>query len=421
MKVLIRTYGCRANQYDSETVRAMLAACGVEETQDFAEADAAVFNSCTVTAAAEADLRADVRAAARANPSLSTVVIGCAPGVPARDESHSPLHTLPSVRAVIGGADVASVADALGLSVPFVSNGGVGKTVRQTAARALLRIQDGCDEHCTFCATTLSRGSNRSRAVSAILGEAEALAESHPEIVLTGIHIGSYGRDTGSSLGALVEHLVTKVDRARFRLTSVEATEVDERLAELLAADPSRLAPHLHAPLQSGSDAVLQRMGRHWYDAASYAAAVRRIVAGRCVFALAADVISGFPGETQADHRATMRMVEKLPFTSLHVFPYSPRPGTAAVRIKQQIGTSLARARSAELRGLAAEKAAAYRASRIGGDCDVVVTERGKGLTEDYLSVSVSDASIPRRARFRGTLREMNSVLTAIPVTTVSA
>lgn len=422
MKVLIRTYGCRANQYDTETVRAMLADAGVEETHDPSEADAAVFNSCTVTAAAEADLRADVRSAARANESLRTVVMGCAPGVPSRDERLTPLRTLPTVTSVVAGADLPSLAAALGISLRenTSTSGALVQTSRQAGARALLRIQDGCDEHCTFCATTVSRGASRSRSAESIIDEAAVLAESHPEIVLTGIHIGSYGRDNGSSLGQLVESLIRRIRGVRFRLSSIEATEVDERLASLLVADHSRLAPHLHAPLQSGSDAVLRRMGRNWYDSASYSSAVKGIFAKQSVFALSADVISGFPGETEADHRATMRIVEDLPFTSLHVFPYSPRPGTSAVRIRHQVASSVARARSAELRRLAEEKEVAYRVSRVDGECDVVVTERGKGLTEDYLSVRVSDASIPRRGRFRGTLRDQGGVLTAIPVPNAS-
>ena len=411
MKVLLRTYGCRANQYDTEAVRAMLAASGVEEALDPADADAAVFNTCTVTAAAEADLRADVRSAARANPGLRTIVMGCAAAVPGRDENAAPLATLPGVDAVVPGADIGAIAYALGLDQSSVTRAAAA----QSGARALLRIQDGCDEHCTFCATTISRGANRSRTMSAIVDEAASLAVVHPEIVLTGIHIGTYGSDIGESLSQLVEKLIVEVPRVRFRLTSVEATEVDELLAELLVSDSSRLAPHLHAPLQSGSDRILKRMGRHWYTAASYGAAVERIFGKADCFALAADVISGFPGETEEDHRQTVHLIEGLPFTSLHVFPYSPRPGTAALRLRDAVSGTIARTRAAELRRLADEKAASHARSRIGGRCDVVVTERGKGLTEDYLSVGVSDPSVSRRERFAGVLHADNARLTAIP------
>ena len=411
MKVYLRTYGCRANQYDTEAVRSILAEAGISETSDPSEADAAVFNSCTVTSAAEADLRSDVRAVARKNPRIRTVVMGCAAALPSRDETKSPLRTLPTVDSVIGGGDALAVAAALGVNAADLRSA----KAAQSGARALLRIQDGCDEHCTFCATTIARGANRSRSVASIVEEASALAETHPEIVLTGIHIGTYGADIGSSLSLLVERLVHDVPRVRFRLTSVEATEVDERLADLLNDDAERVAPHLHAPLQSGSDAVLKRMGRHWYDARSYASSIDRIVSRGSRFALSADVITGFPGETEGDHGQTVSLVESLPFTSLHVFPYSPRPGTAATRLGAAVPGSIARERARELREVADRKEIAYRKARTGGECDVVVTERGKGLTEDYLSVAVADSTIPRRSRFRGRLHNDGNELTAVP------
>ena len=411
MKVYLRTYGCRANQYDTEAVRSILAEAGISETSDPSEADVAVFNSCTVTSAAEADLRSDVREDARKNPRIRTVVMGCAAALPSRDESKSPLRTLPTVDSVIGGGDAISVATALGVKAVDLT----GATTAQSSARGLLRIQDGCDEHCTFCATTIARGANKSRSVTSLVEEASALAESHPEIVLTGIHIGTYGVDIGSSLSLLVERLVHDVPRVRFRITSVEATEVDERLADLLNDDAERVAPHLHAPLQSGSDAVLKRMGRHWYSARSYASSVNRIVRRGSKFALSADVITGFPGETDADHRQTVDLVESLPFTSLHVFPYSPRPGTAATRLGGAVPGDIARVRASELRDVAGRKERGYRRARTGGDCDVVVTERGKGLTEDYLSVAVADSTIPRRSRFRGRLQDDGHELTAVP------
>jgi len=413
MRVLLRTYGCRANQYDTEAVRAMLSAAGAEETSDPREADFAVFNSCTVTASAEADLRSEVRAVRSRNPMIKSIVMGCAAGIPDRDENVSPLATLPGVSSVVPGADLSAIGAALGLA----SLDGIGREMRarQTGARALLRIQDGCDEHCTFCATTIARGANRSRSMESLVREATALADTHPEIVITGIHIGTYGKDIGSSLGKLMEALISRVLRVRFRLSSVEATEVDPLLAELLVGDPRRLSPHLHAPLQSGSNTVLRRMGRHWYTAESYEDAVTRLTAKGAPFALSADVIAGFPGETENDHAETMSMIERLPFTSLHVFPYSPRPGTAALRLKGAVSGSVARGRASELRAVAARKNAVYVARRLEGECDVVVTERGKGLTEDYLSVSVSNQLIPRRARFDGRLAMNEDRLTAFP------
>ena len=415
MKVFLQTYGCRANHYDTEAVRGMLAQAGVEEVDDASDADFAVFNSCSVTSAAEADLRAGVRQAARLNPSIRTIVMGCASGVTDRDESRTPLATLPSVESIVVGGDVSAVGSALGVAPASRATPPV-----QTGARALLRIQDGCDEHCTFCVTTNARGENRSRNTDEIVEEAKRLADTHPEIVVTGIHIGSYGNDIGSSLGKLVERLVAETDSVRFRLTSIEATEVDERLADLLTADSTRIAPHLHAPLQSGSDRVLKRMGRHWYTAQAYAESVERLIGGREVFALSGDVICGFPGETDDDHRATIDLVQSLPFTDLHVFPYSPRPGTAAQRLSGVVSSSVTSRRAAELRALAAGKSARYREKQNGRHADVVVIGRGAGLTEDYLSVSISNQGIARRERFSATLSLQGDRLSAAPVTSAA-
>jgi threonylcarbamoyladenosine tRNA methylthiotransferase MtaB len=355
VKVYLRTFGCRANQYDSEQVRALAERSGATIVECPDEADAAVFNSCAVTAEAEVELRKEIRRAARENPSLRTVVMGCAAAL-----DQGQLATLPTVSGVVAGGDALEVVRSIGLP-PQPSLVGI-----QQGTRALLRIQEGCDEHCTFCATTLARGSNRSRPADDVVREARALAEHHPEIVLTGIHIGTWGRDIGSSLGCLVERLVRQVPDVRFRLTSVEATEIDDRLGELFG-EPGRLAPHLHAPLQSGSDRLLRRMGRHWYTSRSYASAVERLVRNRPVFALGADIIAGFPGETEEDHDATMRFVRSVPFTYLHVFPYSARPGTAATRLPDQVDGAVARRRAAELRRLGDEASRAYRVARSDG------------------------------------------------------
>ncbi|HEY3257539.1 MAG TPA: MiaB/RimO family radical SAM methylthiotransferase, partial [Gemmatimonadaceae bacterium] len=348
MRFAIRTYGCRANQYDSETIRELLKSAGGVEVASVENADVAIFNSCTVTSGSEAELRKDIRRAAALRSGLRTIVTGCAAALPRRDEVTRPLRSLPSVSDVIPGADLDAIATALDLHPPRTKQ----LTSVQTGARALLRIQDGCNEHCTFCATTLARGEARSRAVKEITAEATILADRHPEIVITGIHIGSYGVDIGSSLGELMQTLVRCVARVRFRLSSIEATEVDDRLMDLFQ-EPARVAPHLHAPLQSGSDAVLRRMGRHWYTVESYRRRVEALVAGHASFGLSADVISGFPGESPDDHLRTVGLVTELPFTSLHVFPFSPRPGTAATRLGDSLPQRLVSVRAAELRVIA--------------------------------------------------------------------
>ncbi len=412
MKVYLRTFGCRANHYDSEAVRAMVAAAGHELVASVTDADAAVFNSCAVTADAEAELRKVVRRAARERPGLRSVVMGCAAAL---DEARDParrIRDLPSVGAVVGGADLPAIAAALDLPPSALRRA----TTRQTSARALLRIQDGCDEHCTFCATTMARGANRSRPRDELVAEAQALAEWHSEIVITGIHIGSYGADTGSSLGALLETLTRATPSVRYRLSSIEATEIDAPLADLLIAAPAHVVPHVHAPLQSGSDRLLRRMGRHWYTRATYSDAIERLAARMSILGLGADVITGFPGETAEDHAETKALVERLPFTYLHVFPYSPRPGTAAERLPHPVPAAVADVRAGELRALASRKAATYASSRAGGLADVVVIGRGTerdGLTGDYLTVRLMDAGLPRGARFTARLAQGQPFLEA--------
>jgi threonylcarbamoyladenosine tRNA methylthiotransferase MtaB len=362
-----------------------------------------VFNSCAVTAEAEAELRKVVRRAARERPELRSVVMGCASALDDDRPASMRIASLPSVERVVAGADMAAIAGALDLTPPAAT----AVATTQTATRALLRIQDGCDEHCTFCATTLARGANRSRAAEALVREATSLAARHPEIVITGIHIGSYGVDVGSSLGALMHRLVREVPAVRFRLSSIEASEIDDALSELVIAAPDRLAPHLHAPLQSGSDRLLKRMGRHWYTSASYSRAVERLAARMPALGLGADVIAGFPGETEADHVATTSLVEHLPFTYLHVFPYSVRPGTAAARLPDHVQPTIASRRAAELRALAERKAAEYRARRTGQLADVVVVGRGttrEGVTGDYLTVDVDRSALAPGRRFVGRL-----------------
>jgi threonylcarbamoyladenosine tRNA methylthiotransferase MtaB len=407
MKVYLRTFGCRANQYDSEQVRALIERSGGTIVDDPAEADSAVFNSCSVTSEAEVELRKSIRGAARANSSLQTVVMGCSAAL-----DKGQLAALPTVTGVVGGGDALEVARALGL--PAAPGAIVGM---QHGTRALLRIQEGCDEHCTFCTTTMARGANRSRSAPALVEEALRLGEHHPEIVLTGIHIGTWGRDIGSTLGELVVRLVRDVPRVRFRLSSVEATEVDDRLRELFH-DPGRLAPHLHAPLQSGSDRVLKRMGRHWYTSATYANAVERLLEQHAVFALGADVIAGFPGESEMDHQATMDIVTSLPFTYLHVFPYSARPGTAATRLSGQVDGKVVRRRAGELRGVSEALAKAHRARRAGALADVVVVrgDRQEGLTEDYLEVDLEGPRLARGSRVSARLAEHGGRLVATPV-----
>lgn len=400
MNVYFHTFGCKANQYDTERVRQAFADAGVTVVDAPEGADLAVVNSCTVTQESEAKLRRYVRHQARAG--RDTIVMGCAAAL-----DGGTLASLPRVRAVVGGADPEPVLRAAGVVATRVD-----PVLRRFAgsARGWLKIQDGCDEHCTFCATTIARGANRSRAAADIVAEARALAEHHAELVLTGVHIGTYGKDRDGgvekgegSLGVLLDTLVTSVPEVRFRLSSIEATEVDDRIARLLLAAPDRVAAHLHAPLQSAANRVLKRMGRHWYTAETYRARIEWLAGRLPVFGLGADVIAGFPGETDVEHHATRDFIAALPFTYLHVFPFSVRPDAPAAKLAGGMPEAVVRERARDLRTLGEGKAAVYRAVRRGGRGDGVVCGRQSGrvevLTQDYLTVYLSSHAWDGRAR----------------------
>ncbi len=256
VKVYLHTFGCKANQYDTARVRQAFDQSGAAIVDDPALADLTVINSCTVTGESEVKLRRFVRHVAKQGHA-QTIVMGCAAAL-----DDGAIAALPSVRAVVANADPDTVLRAAGMTGSVrVGAQHAAPLPAGTRSRALLKIQDGCDEHCTFCATTLARGDNRSRSVAELVDEARTLAEHHAEIVLTGVHI-------------VLEALIESVPSVRFRLGSVEATEVDDTLARLLIEAPRHLAAHLHAPLQSGSNCVLKRMGRHWYTAESYRARI---------------------------------------------------------------------------------------------------------------------------------------------------
>jgi threonylcarbamoyladenosine tRNA methylthiotransferase MtaB len=402
VNVYFHTFGCKANQYDTELVRQAFADQGAAVVDSPEAADLTVVNSCTVTGESEAKLRHFVRRQGRAG--RQSIVMGCAA---ARDDGT--LASLPAVRAVVGGADAAAVLRAAGYAT---SASGVDPVLRRfvSSSRGWLKIQDGCDEHCTFCATTIARGANRSRSIPELIAEARALSGHHAELVLTGVHIGTYGQDRRreTSLGRLLEALIAAVPEVRFRLSSIEATEVDDVVARLLIDAPRHLAAHLHAPLQSGSDRVLRRMGRHWYTAATYRARLEWLAERLPAFGLGADVMAGFPGESDADHQATVDLIASLPFTYLHVFPYSARPETAALRLGDPVPDRAVRDRAREIRQLGEVKKKAYQERRRGQVADGVVSGHAAGrlemLTEDYLSVYLSTAAWDGRARFAVTV-----------------
>ena len=262
--------------------------------------------------------------------------------------------------------------------------------------RAFLKIQDGCDMACGFCIIPKVRGASRSRPAAELCAEVQRLVlAGHVEIVLCGIHIGHWGRDLDSNLAELMEQLVDiecedregRPQPFRLRLSSIEATEVDAHLTSLMADRPDRIAPHLHMPMQSGSDLVLRQMNR-WYDRRTYLDACARIQARLDLPAFSADVLLGFPGEGEAEFAETLAAVEEAGFARLHVFPYSPRPGTAAAEQSDRPAPELVRERRAALSEMAAGVAEAYGRSLIGRR-DTVVLEGFVGLSGRYQRVRV--------------------------------
>lgn len=389
MKVHFITFGCKANQYDTEKFRQELQARGVEAVDDPALADACVVNTCTVTNSADAAARKAIRRVKRENPHLQVVVAGCSAALQADLYAR-----MKSVDNVVKGHDALKVADQIAPPAPYLDRHEepIGARLlerNERGTRGWMKIQDGCDRRCSFCATRLARGVSRSRRPDDIVAEAKNLAEFHREIVFTGIHIGHYGRDLGDHhLSTLVERLLEEVPDVRFRLGSIEATEIDDLLLDLLESSQGRLVPHLHVPMQAGSDNVLRAM-RRWHTREQYRSRMVEITERLPYLGLGADVIVGFPGETDEDFEQTRALVVELPFTYLHVFPYSERDGTVAAELPDRVHSKVAAARSKELRDLALTKGLEYRRRRAGQKAEIVVEEGGQGLTEDYLRVEL--------------------------------
>ena len=394
---------------------------GAVSTKDLGSADVCVVNTCTVTNAADAEAKRFVRRIKRENPQTHIVVAGCSAvlrageyaemeGVSSVVPGHNPLQ----VAAAVAGA-VAPRGSLLQLGMDRGLDGShlesIGAAIldrREGATRGWLKVQDGCDRKCAFCATRLARGASRSRSPRELILEARMLARHHPELVLTGIHIGHYGRDLEGhiTLSMLLARLLDVIPDVRFRLGSIEATEIDDLLVELIGTSGGRVAPHLHMPLQSGADPVLRRMKR-WHSREAYRARALQVADAVHPIGLGADIITGFPGETDVDHEDTMRLVEELPFTYLHVFPFSPKDGTAASALSDPVPQRIAGERSRELRALAQEKHQRHRASRTGKPSLVTLEAQGRrALTGDYLRVNVEGAGVEDCGRLHsGVLR----------------
>jgi threonylcarbamoyladenosine tRNA methylthiotransferase MtaB len=418
----VQNFGCRATQADGAAIERQLTERGLKRANSLAKADLVVLNTCTVTAAADQDARAAIRRAHRANPHAKILVTGCY-----AQRAPQEVAGLPGVTWVIGNshkhqvAEIAAGAMSKSVSSSFVSLenlapstpaltlvGDIFAHTELVAApvfaaddiaektRPNLKVQDGCNNRCSFCIIPSVRGRSRSMKLDRVLEEASALVSAgYREIVLSGINLGQWGRDFAPQLHfeQLLRALLEYTDIQKIRISSVEPMDWSDELIELVAGSP-RIAKHAHAPLQSGSDRILRAMHRR-YRPWHYAEKIRKIRDAMPDAAIGADVMTGFPSETDDLFEESCSFIEQLPFTYLHVFTYSSRPGTPSAALPGQLPVEIARERNRVLRALAARKNRRFRQSFIGHIVEVITLQAGgpewtEALSDNYLNVRLS-------------------------------
>jgi threonylcarbamoyladenosine tRNA methylthiotransferase MtaB len=416
----IEQFGCRATQADGAAIERQLREQGCTAVARLDSADFVVLNTCTVTAAADSQARDAIRKIHAANPAARIIVTGCY-----AQRAPEEIAALPGVAHVVGNSHKPQIAtllktifaapisrndepvpyhcapilsgDIFALSDVLVAPvlGGEGNHTRPT-----LKIQDGCNSRCSFCVIPFVRGKSRSLPFATVLAEIQKLASSgFREIVLSGINLGTYGRDLTPRVEflELLKRILDQTNVERLRISSIEPLDVTQDLIDLFAAS-NRLAPHFHMPLQSASNRILAAMHR-WYRAEHYARRVELIHERLPHAAVGADVIAGFPGETEEDHAATLHFIEQRPFTYLHVFSYSLRPATRAASLPSHLPGVIIKRRARELRALAEAKSAAFRHSQVGRTLRVLTMHRNANddasqtpaLSGNYVSVMIPD------------------------------
>ena len=409
MRIYVNSLGCKLNQSEMDTLARRLAADGHQLVAAPAEADLCVLNTCAVTHVAAQKSRQALRRLHRDNPQARLLATGCYAQLTPED-----LRELPGVEMVVGNQEKDRLEELLGSSVPVLDALAPPAIAPPTRTRALVKIQDGCDNACTYCIIRVARGPQRSRPASQILAEVrERRAAGHQEIVLTGVHIGAYGRDRQresdeSDLWALVDRILAETDLPRLRLSSIEPWDLSEQAFRLW--DDPRLCRHLHLPLQSGCNATLRRMARRYTTAEFHAwvTAARSAIPG---LAVTTDLIVGFPGETDDEFAESLAFVQEMGFSRAHVFPYSARPGTPAARMPGQVPAQIRAERALTLRDVASTSQRAFSQSFIGQTLNVLWEslregEGGpawSGLTDNYLriatysSVDLTNRLLPTR------------------------
>jgi threonylcarbamoyladenosine tRNA methylthiotransferase MtaB len=392
MKVYLDTIGCRLNQSEIETMARQFRAAGHEIVATADEADMAAVNTCTVTSQAAADSRGAIRRIARAGVD-KIIATGCWATLQPEKAA-----ALPNVLRVINNSQKETLVPEL-LNLPAESFD-LEPIVREPLpglrqrTRAFIKVQDGCDNHCTFCITTIARGEGRSHPLADVIADVQsALDGGTKEIVLTGVHLGSWGYEFDAHLRDLVKAILAHTDTPRLRLSSLEPWDLDADFFRLW--EDERLCQHLHLPLQSGCAATLKRMARKTTPASfrDLVAAARQIMPDA---AITTDVIAGFPGETDEEFAESLEFIREIDFAGGHAFTYSPRPGTVAARLEGQVRHEVRKERNAILRELFEEGAKAYRQCFVGGETSVLwesVTQMDgqgwqmEGLTGNYLRV----------------------------------
>ncbi|HET7123728.1 MAG TPA: tRNA (N(6)-L-threonylcarbamoyladenosine(37)-C(2))-methylthiotransferase MtaB [Bradyrhizobium sp.] len=401
MSVEIVTFGCRLNAFESEVVLREAEGAGLRDT--------VVINSCAVTNEAVAQARQSIRRLKRERPELRIVVTGCAAQIESRmfagmaevdrvigNDDKMRGETWRTARAAldtfagfgIAESEKIAVADIMAVSemAPHLIDG-----FQKGLPRVFVQVQNGCDHRCTFCVIPFGRGNSRSVPMGAVVSQLRALVErGHAEVVLTGVDLTSYGADLPGApkLGVLTKQILRHVpELKRLRISSIDQVEVDRDLLEVIA-DDERLMPHLHLSLQSGDDLILKRMKRRHSrrEAVQFCAQVRRL---RPDIAFGADIIAGFPTETEEMFKRSLDLVEECDLTFLHVFPYSPRPGTPAARMPQVAGQRI-KDRARRLRATGEAALQGRLTSEIGATRQVLIESARQGRTEHFLPVAIS-------------------------------
>jgi threonylcarbamoyladenosine tRNA methylthiotransferase MtaB len=419
-KFYVQNFGCRASQADGAVIHADLAARGLQPAGSRSDAGLVVLNTCTVTASADYDVRQTIRRVHRENPSARILVTGCY-----AQRAPQELAGLPGVEWVVGNSHKAQIVNIVDETVPYhgrvpgrilvgdifaLPNQALPDQARKglptfpileagaDRTRPNLKIQDGCHNRCSFCVIPFVRGGNRFTPADQVVEQVRSMAARYREVVLTGINLGRWGRASGSEmrLPDLLLRLLAETEIDRIRISSVEPMDFSDDLLGLIAESP-RIAQHIHAPLQSGSDVILRKMHRK-YRPRHYADRVQRARRLMPDAAIGADVMTGFPGETDALFEESRQFIESMPLTYLHVFTYSERPGTKAVTMEGAVPIEVRRERNRILRELGEAKKQTFRKSFTGRTLSAVTLEQPRtALTTNFLRVDLDRDIAPNQ------------------------